>query len=40
MEFDSDGDIQIAEKMLQYPLLGESTENRWNLQAKRGISYD
>lgn len=31
MEFKSEMDIRIAEKMLRYPLLGEEIEGTWNL---------
>jgi hypothetical protein len=31
MEFKSSADIRIAEKMLQFPLLGEHISDRWNL---------
>ncbi len=31
MEFKDEVDIQIAQKMLQYPLLGERLEGTWNL---------
>ncbi|MBD1814806.1 hypothetical protein NDA07_12705 [Microcoleus vaginatus DQ-U2] len=30
MEFKNEGDIRIAEKMLQFPLLGEQIEGKWN----------
>jgi hypothetical protein len=32
MEFKSDMDIHIAEKMLQFPLLGEKIDSVWNLK--------
>ncbi|MGB3240794.1 MAG: DNA methyltransferase [Geitlerinemataceae cyanobacterium] len=32
MEFKRELDIQIAEKMLQFPLLGEEREGTWNLR--------
>ncbi|MEG4486498.1 Eco57I restriction-modification methylase domain-containing protein [Microcoleus sp. D2_18a_B4] len=32
MEFKNLGDIRIAEKMLQFPLLGEQIEGKWNLR--------
>ncbi len=32
MEFKSEMDIRIAEKMLQFPLLGEEIEGKWNLR--------
>ncbi|MCT7979637.1 ATP-binding protein [Laspinema olomoucense] len=32
MEFKSDVDIQIAEKMLKFPLLGENMAGKWNLR--------
>ncbi|WP_341735923.1 hypothetical protein [Microcoleus sp. CAWBG640] len=32
MEFKNEGDIRIAEKMLQFPLLGEQIEEKWNLR--------
>ena len=35
MEFKNVSDIQIAEKMLKFPLLGENLENKWNLTLKR-----
>lgn len=31
MEFKSERDIEIAEKMLRFPLLGEKIEGAWNL---------
>jgi hypothetical protein len=31
MEFKNETDIQIAEKMLKFPLLGEKFEDKWNL---------
>jgi hypothetical protein len=31
MEFKSDMDIRIAEKMLRFPLLGEEIKGKWNL---------
>ena len=35
MEFKSEIDLQIAKKMLKFPLLGESIENAWNLELHR-----
>ncbi len=35
MEFKSEMDIRIAEKMLQFPLLGEKIEGVWNLALTR-----
>ncbi|MBD2137873.1 Eco57I restriction-modification methylase domain-containing protein [Anabaena sp. FACHB-1237] len=35
MEFKSDLDIFIAEKMSQFPLLGEEIQNKWNLKLTR-----
>ncbi len=35
MEFKSALDVQIAEKMLRFPLLGERIEGAWNLALKR-----
>lgn len=35
MEFQSDTDIEIAEKMLQFPLLGEQIEDAWNIRFYR-----
>jgi hypothetical protein len=32
MEFKSEADIRIAEKMLKFPLLGETVEGAWNLR--------
>lgn len=32
MEFNNPSDVQIAEKMLQFPLLGEHIEDTWNLR--------
>ncbi len=32
MEFKSDADVQIAEKMLRFPLLGEQIAGVWNLR--------
>ncbi len=32
MEFKNEGDIRIAEKMLQFPLLGEKIDGKWNLR--------
>ena len=32
MEFKSELDVRIAEKMLHFPLLGENVSNRWQLQ--------
>ncbi len=32
MEFQSEQDVKIAEKMLEFPLLGEKLENTWNLK--------
>jgi hypothetical protein len=32
MEFQGDIDVQIARKMLQFPLLGEKIEGKWNLK--------
>jgi len=32
MEFKNQGDIRIAEKMLQFPLLGKQIEGKWNLR--------
>ena len=31
MEFKNDLDVQIAEKMLKYPLLSETVDNKWKL---------
>lgn len=38
MEFKSDLDIQIAEKMLRFPLLGDEIEGTWNI--KLGREFD
>jgi hypothetical protein len=35
MEFKNEGDIRIAEKMLQFPLLGEQIEGKGNLRLTR-----
>ncbi|WP_242026155.1 DUF559 domain-containing protein [Limnothrix sp. FACHB-881] len=35
MEFKQAIDIDIAKKMLRFPLLGEKIENKWNLTLKR-----
>ncbi|MEG5020875.1 Eco57I restriction-modification methylase domain-containing protein [Microcoleus sp. AT8-B5] len=35
MEFKNEGDIRIAEKMLQFPLLGEQIKGKWNLRLTR-----
>jgi len=35
MEFKSDRDVQIAEKMLRFPLLGEKIDSAWNLRLTR-----
>ncbi|MDK2409761.1 Eco57I restriction-modification methylase domain-containing protein [Aphanizomenon sp. PH219] len=35
MEFKSDLDIVIAEKMSKFPLLGENINNKWNLELHR-----
>ncbi|MBK1642666.1 hypothetical protein CKO12_12445 [Chromatium okenii] len=35
MEFKSATDVQIAEKLLKFPLLGEKIENTWNLRLTR-----
>ncbi len=35
MEFKSETDIRIAEKMLKFPLLGEKIEGKWNLALTR-----
>jgi hypothetical protein len=35
MEFKTDLDVQIAEKVLHFPLLGEEIKDRWNLKLKR-----
>jgi hypothetical protein len=35
MEFKSDFDVEIAEKMLRYPLLGEEIEGAWKLSLFR-----
>ncbi len=32
MEFKNETDIEIAEKMLKFPLLGEKIEGKWNLK--------
>jgi hypothetical protein len=32
MEFKNPVDVQIAEKMLKFPLLGEDTQDKWRLQ--------
>jgi hypothetical protein len=32
MEFQSEADVKIAEKMLMFPLLGEKLEHAWNLK--------
>ena len=32
MEFKSDVDVQIAEKMLRFPLLGEEMDGKWNVK--------
>ncbi len=38
MEFKNELDIQIAEKMLQFPLLGERMEGVWNLTLTRALN--
>jgi hypothetical protein len=38
MEFKNEGDIRIAEKMLQFPLLGEKIEGKWNLRLTQEIN--
>ncbi|XZN98474.1 MAG: Eco57I restriction-modification methylase domain-containing protein [Microcoleus sp.] len=38
MEFKNEGDICIAEKMLQFPLLGEQIEGKWNLRLTQEIN--
>ena len=38
MEFKNELDIQIAEKMLQFPLLGEKIEGVWNLELVRELN--
>ena len=35
MEFKSEKDVEIAEKMLQFPLLGEKRDDVWNLSLGR-----
>jgi type I restriction-modification system DNA methylase subunit len=35
MEFKNEVDIRIAEKMLEFPLLGEKIEGKWNLSLKQ-----
>ncbi|MEG5057560.1 hypothetical protein QUB60_04400 [Microcoleus sp. A2-C5] len=35
MEFKNLGDIRIAQKMLQFPLLGEKIDGKWNLRLTR-----
>ena len=35
MEFKGEADVLIAEKMLQFPLLGERMERTWNLSLTR-----
>src|SRR5690606_37902589 len=35
MEFKNDQDVQIAEKMLRFPLLGERLDDTWNLELTR-----
>lgn len=35
MEFKSDMDVRIAEKMLKFPLLGERIDGTWNLKLTR-----
>lgn len=35
MEFKNLGDIRISEKMLQFPLLGEQINGKWNLRLTR-----
>lgn len=35
MEFKNETDIQIAKKMLKFPLLSERFQNKWNLELKR-----
>jgi Putative DNA-binding domain len=37
MEFKNEGDIRIAEKMLQFPLLGEQIKGKWNLRLSQEI---
>ena len=34
-EFKSDLDVQIAEKMLRFPLLGEERNDAWNVKFYR-----
>ncbi len=35
MEFKNKTDVQIAEKLLKFPLLSEESENKWNLSLTR-----
>jgi type I restriction-modification system DNA methylase subunit len=35
LEFKSEMDVRIAEKMLEYPLLGEKLDGKWNLRLNR-----
>ena len=35
MEFKNETDVQIAEKMLRFPLLGEKMADKWNLSLNR-----
>ena len=35
MEFKNETDVQIAEKMLRFPMLGEKMANKWNLALTR-----
>ena len=38
MEFKSELDVQIAEKMLRFPLLGERIEGSWNLKLGQDLN--
>lgn len=38
MEFKSDTDIYIAEKMAQFPLLGEKIDKKWNLKLTQELN--
>ena len=37
MEFRSDLDVRIAEKMLRFPLLGEECDDAWNVKFYRRV---
>ena len=40
MEFKNDQDVAIAEKMLNFPMLGDEVAGKWNIAFTAEIPHD